>query len=116
MIKRHLLRLAAAVGAGTTPGLDDLAPERTFGDPFCDQHRPFDTVARHLGQPLQPDPCGGVDRPLEHGDNLVSDLLGQRGGHVPQHLAGGFLVPCAHGGVQGQEGTQVRGHGAVAFP
>ena len=116
MIKCHLFRLAAAVSARATPGVDDLAPKRTFGDPFRDQHRPFDTVARHLGQPLQPDPCGGVDRTLQHGDNLVADLHGQRGGHIPQHLAGGILIPCAHGGVQGQESTQVRGHEAVAFP
>ena len=116
MVKRHLLGLASAVSAGTTPGVDDLAPKRAFGDPFCDQHRPFDTVARHLGQPLQPDPCGGVDRPFKHRDNLVSDLYGQRSGHIPQHLAGGLLIPCAYGGVQGQECTQVRGHGARAFP
>ena len=116
MVERHLLRLAAAVSTGATPGVDDLAPERTFGDPFCDQHRPFDTVARHLGQPLQPDAGGCVDCTLQHGDNLVADLHGQGSGHVPQHLAGGLLVPCGHGGVQGQEGTQIRGHGAGAFP
>jgi len=97
MIERDVFGLASAVSADSIPGVNDLAPETASSD----QHGSLDSVGCHLGELLQPDACGGVDRPLEHRDNLVSDLHGQRGGHIPQHLAGGVLIPCGHAGVKG---------------
>ena len=48
VVERYLLGLAPAVGAGTIPGVDDLAPEAVFCDTFRDKLRFFNPIGHVL--------------------------------------------------------------------
>lgn len=123
MIERDLLWLAPAVGAGSIPGINDLAPEAALYEPLGHQHRSLN-VGRHLGELLQPDASADADGSLQHCDDLVPAAWRHPNGDFSQNLPGGFLIPGPHRGVKGQESPQFgghrcgrnEGHRCVAFP
>ena len=116
MIERDLLGLTAAVGAGSIPGINDLATEGALCEPLGHQHRSLN-VGRRLGELLQPDAGADADGSLQHGDDLVAAAWRHSHGNFTQHLPCSFFIPGPYGGMKGQEGPQFGGHHrCVAFP
>ena len=123
MIERDLLGLAPAVGAGSIPGINDLAPEAALCELLGHQHRSLN-VGRHLGELLQPDAGAHADGSLQHGDDLMAAAWRHGHGNFTQHLPRSLFIPGPYRGMKGQEGPQFgghrcgrsEGHRCVAFP